>query len=72
MAINWRERTTWVRAGWIATALWIIYVLEATKLDKAHPLFNYIFLVPLAGWMLALAIERLVRGRSAKTPPGKR
>lgn len=70
MAINWRERTTWVRAGWLATALWVIYVLEASRLDRSHPLFNYIFLVPLAGWTLALVLERLVRGRKPK--PGGR
>lgn len=70
MAINWHDRTTWVRAGWVATALWVIYVLEKSHMDKAHPLFNYIFLVPLVGWTVALIAERLILGKRPKPPPG--
>ncbi len=69
MAINWRERTTWVRAGWVATALWMIYVWEESKFDPEHPLYNYIFLVPLAGWTVALIAERILRGKRPKPPP---
>ena len=69
MAINWHGRTTWVRMGWVATALWVIYVFEESKFDKAHPLFNYIFLVPLAGWTLALIAELILRGKRPKSPP---
>ena len=70
MAIYWRERTTWVRAGWVATVLWIIYVWEESKFDPEHPLYNYVFLVPLAGWTVALIVERILRGKRPKPPPG--
>jgi hypothetical protein len=60
------EASTWRRAGWIATVLWVIYVYETTKGDPAHPLFNYIFLVPLSLWAIFILAARLLRDR---TPP---
>ena len=58
------EATTWRRAGWIATVLWVIYVYETTKGDPAHPLFNYIFLVPLSLWLFFILARRLMRERA--------
>ncbi len=58
------EATTWRRAGWIATVLWVIYVYETTKGDPAHPLFNYIFLVPLSLWLLFILARRFMRERA--------
>ena len=40
--------------GYVLTAAWIVMVVMETDGDMEHPLFNYIFLVPLAGWIVAM------------------
>lgn len=66
--IDWSRRLTWHRVGYVLSALWVGGVLVATGGNVRHPLFNYIFIVPLAGWVLGLLIGHLV-SRRRKTPP---
>jgi hypothetical protein len=52
--------------GWGLTACWITCVLLATRADPDRPLFDTIFAVPLAGWIVAFVVRHLatvVRGR---------
>lgn len=50
-------------AGYVLTAVWVVYVLSVTKGDMGHPLFDYIFLVPLAGWLIGLVVFRFILPR---------
>jgi len=59
--IDLRQRETWVRFGYALSAGWMLLVVVLSGGDPRHPLFIYIFLVPLAGWALALVVEALVR-----------
>lgn len=58
------RRPRWIWMGHALTALWIGAVIILTGGDPAHALFDFIFTVPLAGWVLALIVRRLVAGRS--------
>jgi hypothetical protein len=53
-------------AGYVATAAWVGFVLAASGGDSAHPLFDYIFLVPLAGWIIGMIVARII-GKKAAT-----
>lgn len=46
----------WSKIGYGVSALWMIGVLYYTKGDTRHSFFQYIFIVPLTGWVVALAI----------------
>ena len=75
--MDFRKRSTWVKAGWIATFLWIVFVWETTGGSRAHPLFDYIFLAPLGLWLAGiLLMRRLVKEGSVeddrKKPGAKR
>jgi len=59
--VDWRSRTIWTRLGYIASAAWMLFVVVYTGNDVAHPLFDYIFTVPLVGWGLGLAAAWLLR-----------
>jgi len=61
--IDWRSGKTWRMAGWIATGLWIAAILVLTGNDTADPLYDLIFIVPLAGWIVGVTVARLVRRR---------
>lgn len=53
------RRRPWHRpASWL-TAAWMIAVLVLSGGDHRHGLFEYIFIVPLAGWIAALIVDRL-------------
>ena len=58
--MNWRSRRLWHPLGYGATALWMATVLSLTHEDANQPLFQLIFIVPLAGWILGIAAARLV------------
>ena len=47
-------------AGYVLTAGWIGFILAASGGDSSHPLFDYIFIVPLAGWIIGMLIARVV------------
>ena len=64
--LDWRSSKLWHRIGYAATAIWMIGVLAVTDSDPNHPLFRYIFIVPLGGWLLGILIARFV------TPPPDR
>ncbi len=59
---KWRE-FPWVKAGYWLTAGWMAVVLGVTGGNVGHPLFSYIFSVPLGVWAAALVAARLVKGR---------
>ncbi|MFQ5958022.1 MAG: hypothetical protein ACE5LF_01495 [Alphaproteobacteria bacterium] len=58
--IDWRSRTAWFRIGYALTAVWMTFVILVTGNDLAHPLFRYLFVVPLAGWIAGLLVGRVV------------
>jgi len=53
-----KSRSFWNRLGYVFTAIWIAFVLLMTNGDGEAPLFNTIFLVPLAFWVIILIIRR--------------
>jgi len=61
--MDWRNKRSWHLAGVILTALWLTGVAIRTGGDPAHPLFTYIFIVPLAGWLLLLGATHLIERR---------
>jgi|GEM_PF-667635 len=50
--------------GYVLTAGWIGFILAASGGDSSHPLFDYIFIVPLAGWIIGMLIARVVAKKS--------
>ena len=61
--------------GYVLTAAWIVMVVVETDGDMAHPLFNYIFLVPLTGWIVAMIVVGTIkalmgRKKQQSGPPG--
>jgi len=72
MSVNWRNPRTWQVLGIIATGIWLSYVGMSTGFDPTHPLFDYIFIVPIAGWLpVIFIIRRLERSAapSGSEPP---
>ena len=67
--VDWRSRAFWLRVGWITTFVWLVYVYETTGGETSHPLWNYIFIVPLAGWFGVMIVGRILRGRARPGPP---
>ena len=55
---DWRSRRLWTGIGYAASAAWMLGIVIATGNDTSHPLFQYIFIVPLAGWILGLLAAR--------------
>jgi len=63
MAISIRDlkdRQTWIRIGYALSAIWMVGVLLVSGGNPKHPVFEYIFIVPLAGWIVGLVIGRFV------------
>lgn len=54
----------WRGIGYGLTAAWMIGILVVSGSNPADPWFNYIFVVPLVGWIIGIGIARLV------APPG--
>jgi hypothetical protein len=59
----------WRGIGYALTAAWMAGILIVTGSDPAHPWFDYIFVVPLAGWIVGLGIARFVADRRPPSPP---
>ncbi|HLI10496.1 MAG TPA: hypothetical protein VKY65_02760 [Alphaproteobacteria bacterium] len=58
--LPWRSRLVWQRIGYVLTAAWMIGILAATNENVRDPLFQFIFIVPLAGWIIGVVVGRLV------------
>lgn len=59
----------WRGIGYAVTAAWMVAILVVTGSNPAHPWFDFIFVVPLAGWIVGLGIARLVSGPRPPRPP---
>ena len=59
----WRNRRLWHPIGYAFTGLWMLGVLAITGGNSRHPLFDYIFVVPLAAWILGLVVAYLIKRR---------
>ena len=53
----------WTKVAYGLTAAWMIAVIAITGNNVTHPLFDYIFTVPLAAWIGGLVVARLVKAR---------
>ena len=59
-----RER--WTKIGYLVTAAWMVFVLVRTDGNPDDPLFNFLFVVPLVGWVVAVVAVKMIaafRGR---------
>lgn len=65
----WRSKIFWHRVGYALTSAWFVYVLWKSGADPSHVNFRYIFIVPLAGWILGLAVAAIVRRVWPPDPP---
>lgn len=66
MALNLKDRQTWIRIGYALSAIWMVGVLIVSGGSPKHPAFDYIFIVPLAGWVVAILIARLIWRRPGR------
>ncbi len=55
------RKVPWTKVGYGLTAAWMVVVLGITGNDVTHPLFDYIFSVPLAVWAAVLALGYVLR-----------
>jgi hypothetical protein len=53
----------WSKIAYGLTAAWMIGIVGVTGGDVTHPLFDYIFLVPLAGWVMGLIVQKILEKR---------
>ena len=60
MKVEWSSRRLWMTVGYVGSAAWMLFVLALTNGDVRHPFFDMIFIVPLAGWVIGLAVARVV------------
>jgi len=58
-----RARPRWRPIGAWLTAAWFALVLVVSEGRITHPLFDYIFTVPLAAWIVAFLVARVVARR---------
>lgn len=59
-AIGWRSRRLWHGLGYLVSAGWMLFVVVWTGNDTDHPLFSWIFLVPLGLWIGGVTVAALV------------
>lgn len=59
----------WRGIGYALTAAWMIAILVITDSDPAHPWFDFIFVVPLVGWIIAVGIARFATSRTGPSVP---
>jgi hypothetical protein len=65
MSRQWRNPRLIQLIGIVATVIWLTHVGLTTDFDTGHPLFNFIFIVPLIGWIaIAMICRRLEKGPS--------
>ena len=57
----WRRKEPVQRIGYILSGVWMGGIVIVTNGDTGHILFDFIFTVPLAGWIIGLAIAALLR-----------
>lgn len=50
--------------GYLLTAGWVGFILAASGGDSNHPLFDYIFIVPLVGWIIGMLVARMMTKKS--------
>jgi len=60
MALDFKDRETWTRIGYVLSVIWMVGILVVSGGRVTHPAFDYIFIVPLGGWILGLLIARFV------------
>lgn len=56
-------RPRWHRIGFALTLVWFVVVLAVTRGDRSHPLHEVIFTAPLAVWILAIVVDRVLARR---------
>jgi hypothetical protein len=64
--IDWPSRRLWMTVGHIGTAAWIVFVLARTGGNVDAPMFELIFVVPLAAWIAGLLVARIVGALSKR------
>ena len=57
----WRRKEPVQRIGYVLTAIWMAGIVVVTNGDTGHVLFDFIFTVPLAGWIAGLVVAGLLR-----------
>lgn len=57
----WRRKEPVQRIGYILSAVWMVGIVVVTNGDTGHVLFDFIFTVPLAGWVAGLIVAALLR-----------
>ena len=55
--------------GYLLTAAWVGFILAASGGDTNHPLFDYIFVVPLACWIIGMIIARIIAKKTGTDRP---
>lgn len=55
--------------GYLLTAGWVGFILAVSGGDSAHPMFDYIFVVPLVGWIIGMIVARIIRSRTGADRP---
>jgi hypothetical protein len=55
--------------GYLLTAGWVGFILAASGGDSNHPLFDYIFIVPLVGWIIGMLVARVIAKKSGADRP---
>jgi len=55
--------------GYLLTAGWVGFILAITGGDTTHPMFDYIFVVPLAGWIIGMIVARVIRSKNGADRP---
>ena len=58
--IDWRSRQFWMIVGYIGIAAWMLFLLVRTGGNVEDPLFELIFVVPLAAWIVGLVLARII------------
>ena len=61
-----RAPVPWSKVGFGLTAVWMMVVLAITGARVTHPLFDYIFSVPLVCWIAGLIVGRLLEARRGR------
>jgi len=64
MALDLKDRQTWIRIGYALSAIWMVGVVIVSGGNPKHRAFDYIFIVPLAGWIVGLLVARFVWRKS--------
>ncbi|RCK47645.1 hypothetical protein TH25_15290 [Thalassospira profundimaris] len=55
--------------GYLLTACWVGYIVMITQGDTSHPMFDYIFSVPLVCWIVGMVIAHFIRKKAGGDRP---